>query len=128
MYEPSIIVTLRCAFPRASTPQLPPGAGTQQRLSIPMGAASPQQPQVEAELGDLHFSHPILALPKHLTQRKWDEHKWGQEGGKSYSVPIACPAGEVWWPSGVLGATVVLSGHAHAVISKVPSARVFSCC
>jgi len=104
------------------------------RVIIPTGLASSQQPQTEAELNDLHFSHPILPLPKqHFTQIKQDEcmsgGKWEE---KACSAPCPIPS---WAHVVALGAVGAAGQGAppahpfcvHVMTSKASSEKEFSC-
>lgn len=88
------------------------GAGTWEVSSSQQGPASPQQPRMEAEPDDLHFSHPTLPLRKqHFIRRSLSG---GKKGGKilpcSLSRPQLGMRGGPWGLSGLLGRQPLLHG------------------
>lgn len=79
------------------------GAGTWEvSSSAQQGPASPQQPQMEAELDDLRFSHPTLPLHnQHFIRRSLSGGEKGRK--KPALLPVPSPAGHVWWSLGAVG-------------------------
>lgn len=88
MYEPSIIVTLRCAFPRASTPQLPlglvPGRGSASQLDQLL----PNSP--EGKHSRVIYTSPTLSLLSLNILPK--ENGMSTNGGKREENHALCPS------------------------------------